>query len=183
MVPNPTKCWNYRHKNNLDMNRAPPEVVGEFMDIEDLVQMGKTQHVCPYFMSRDSLSDADLVLMPYNYLFDPAFRSTVSIGWQDAALLLDEAHNVESVACEAASSDISTTLLGNCLKELREVLTALRDGMGEAVDLDDRPVAERVLQLYNLGNDVVSRITHHTRQQKKTLMNGRFLLNILVSLG
>src|SRR3546814_9705237 len=104
MVPNPTKCWNYRHKNNLDMNRAPPEVVGEFMDIEDLVHMGKTHHVCNYFMSRDSWSDDDLVLMPYKYLFDTAFRSTVSIGWQDDALPLDEAHKVESVASEDTSS-------------------------------------------------------------------------------
>ena len=102
----------------------------------------QTQRVCPYFMTRDSLVEADLVLMPYNYLFDPSFRKSVQISWEGAVLLLDEAHNVESVAAEAASCDVSTTLLGNCLKELKQILTALQ---GETFDREtvENPPTDR----------------------------------------
>lgn len=43
---------------------------GEIKDIEDLVQTGKGCNVCPYFMSKEAYDSADIILLPYKYIFD-----------------------------------------------------------------------------------------------------------------
>ncbi|VEL26397.1 unnamed protein product [Protopolystoma xenopodis] len=43
---------------------------GGIVDIEDLVRVGKETRCCPYYMSRELKTDADIIFMPYNYLVD-----------------------------------------------------------------------------------------------------------------
>ena len=38
--------------------------------------------------------------MPYNYLLDPHVRESFKLSVTDAVVIIDEAHNVESVCCE-----------------------------------------------------------------------------------
>ena len=47
---------------------------------------------------------ADVVFMPYNYLLDPAVRDTLYLSLRGAVIIIDEAHNVESVCCEVLLS-------------------------------------------------------------------------------
>ena len=35
------------------------------------------------------------MFLPYNYLIDPRTRGGLSIAWENAVLIFDEAHNVE----------------------------------------------------------------------------------------
>jgi len=49
------------------------------VDIEDMVQKGKQNRFCPFFMSREMVKDADIVFMPYNYLLDPKLRASHGI--------------------------------------------------------------------------------------------------------
>ena len=55
------------------------------LDIEDLVTYGKKRRTCPYFLSRELMETADVILCPYNYLIDPSIRSSVSIVSQRVA--------------------------------------------------------------------------------------------------
>lgn len=47
------------------------------IDIEDLVSLGNKHKFCPYYMSKELKDHADIIFMPYNYLFDPFLRK----GW------------------------------------------------------------------------------------------------------
>jgi regulator of telomere elongation helicase 1 len=52
--------------------------------------------VCPYFLSRDLASTADIIFMPYNYLVDSSSRAQLSnINWGNAVVIVDEAHNIQ----------------------------------------------------------------------------------------
>ena len=76
--------------------KAHPDANSEAADIEDLVQQGRAGGPCPYFLSRDMVAGADLVLMPYNYLIDARTRFGMKgIQWRGSVLIFDEAHNVE----------------------------------------------------------------------------------------
>lgn len=93
-------CVLCRHnKQRLDrtvseLNSA--EVPADPPDIEDLLKVGRTAGVCPYFLSRDLTPDADLVFMPYNYLLDSQTRRTLGpVRWDNAVVIFDEAHNVQ----------------------------------------------------------------------------------------
>ncbi|KAH8068017.1 ATP-dependent DNA helicase [Aureococcus anophagefferens] len=74
------------------------------LDIEELVDDGKRRGTCAYFGARANLKDADLVFAPYNYVLDERHRATSGIDWRGTIVVLDEAHNVASVAEDAAPS-------------------------------------------------------------------------------
>ena len=86
----------YRHTELEPFMKKHPEANTEPLDIEDLVKIGQVQGPCPYFLSRDMTSSAELVFMPYQYLIDAKTRLGLdNITWEDAILIFDEAHNLE----------------------------------------------------------------------------------------
>ncbi|KAI8910325.1 helicase C-terminal domain-containing protein, partial [Gorgonomyces haynaldii] len=88
-------------------------------DIEDLKAAGKKKRGCPYFASRDMAARADIVFLPYNYLIDPFIREACDIVLDDAIVIIDEAHNIESVATDAASVQIDERILDESLRRLK----------------------------------------------------------------
>jgi len=75
-------------------------------DIEDLHRFGKQKNVCPYYLQKNRVEFADLILMPYNYIIDPKIRENFKISYENSVIIMDEAHNIEKVAEEVASFEI-----------------------------------------------------------------------------
>lgn len=80
-VPTPTE-----HSGGGSGNHQP------VMDMEELITMGKTQHVCPFYYTRAQVENAELILVPYNYLFDKDARETTlaDVRWENAVVIFDE---------------------------------------------------------------------------------------------
>eukprot|EP00980_Cylindrotheca_fusiformis_P016195 scaffold4811_cov171-Cylindrotheca_fusiformis.AAC.3 len=118
------------YKNKVEGFQPPPNESGSFngmqpvMDMEDLVAMGKQRKVCPFYYTRALVEEAELVLVPYNYLFDKDARSTTlaDIPWDNSVIIFDEAHNLESFASESASFDLSTLDISKCIQEVSRAL-------------------------------------------------------------
>ena len=87
-------------------------------DIEDLHKLGRKHQVCPYYLQKNRVEFADLILMPYNYLIDPKIRENFKINYENSVIILDEAHNIEKVSEDVASFEISSNMLSNVLGEL-----------------------------------------------------------------
>lgn len=122
-----------KFKNNVEGFKAPSNESASqgawhetqpVMDMEDLVTMGKTHRVCPFYYTRGHVEDAELVLVPYNYLFDKDSRTTTlaDIPWDNAVVIFDEAHNLESFASESASFDLSSKDIAGCMMEIDKAL-------------------------------------------------------------
>jgi Rad3-related DNA helicase len=113
-----------------------------------------TKQICPYYLMRQQTPQADLVLMPYNYLLDAGSRKPyqargwtdgwihiciclsciikthtnlphthinhepMQVRWPGSVIVFDEAHNLEGIAADAWSVDISTTLVAGVIQEL-----------------------------------------------------------------
>ncbi|KAL7669865.1 hypothetical protein ACOME3_004812 [Neoechinorhynchus agilis] len=108
------------------------------VDIEDLTKLGSSEGICPYLSacelarpsepdkinensSKQSLSSAKLILMPYNYILDRHIRQThagAQLGIGIEQLIFDEAHNIESVCEEIASTDLSFMDVDHALDEI-----------------------------------------------------------------
>ncbi|TMW65928.1 hypothetical protein Poli38472_003693 [Pythium oligandrum] len=97
------------------------------MDIEELVEHTKQKKVCPFFLSRTMLPDADIIFVPYNYLIDPLARRSIGISLENAVLIFDEAHNVESIASDAASYALSSNDIAGCVAEVQQFINALSE--------------------------------------------------------
>ena len=88
------KC---RFRNKLEGFQAPSNESGSggtqpVMDMEDLVKMGHTHKVCPFYYTRSLVEDAELILVPYNYLFDREARKTTlaDVPWNNSLVIFDE---------------------------------------------------------------------------------------------
>uniref|UniRef100_A0A183EWJ1 Helicase ATP-binding domain-containing protein n=1 Tax=Gongylonema pulchrum TaxID=637853 RepID=A0A183EWJ1_9BILA len=80
---------------------------------------------CPYFRTRAVFEQAELVLLPYNYVIDPRLRRRHNIELKGNIVIFDEAHNLESVCEESASVSFSTTQLSGCIRETKKALEML----------------------------------------------------------
>lgn len=120
------KACNYReHLETWSVENS--HLQNQVLDIEDLVTIGKEQHMCPYFYSRDRMADAELVLLPYNYLIDPTIRSRLGLKMENSLLVFDEAHNLEGVCGDSASFDLSAADIAAAIQEVQKCIDVVRD--------------------------------------------------------
>ena len=126
--------------NNLEANKSNPSFSGNILDIEDLVDLGNKNRVCPYYMSRELRTNADLIFMPYNYVLDFKSRQAHSIDLTNTVILLDEAHNVEQVCESTASFDLTSYDIACCFEDLDECIRILKEAeaMSEEVTTESK---------------------------------------------
>ena len=117
-----------RFFNNLEANKSNTNFKKEILDIEDLGKLGSEHGVCPYFMSKEMKSNADLIFMPYNYVLDFKSRQAHSIDLSNTIVLLDEAHNVEKICEDSASFELRAFDLACAQRDLDNCIGILREG-------------------------------------------------------
>jgi regulator of telomere elongation helicase 1 len=91
---------------NTGESVIPNDTKWEISDIEDLHKIGKSHIICPYYLQKTRVQYSDLILMPYNYLIDPKIRENFKINYENAIIIMDEAHNVERVSEDVASFEL-----------------------------------------------------------------------------
>ncbi|XP_062501218.1 Fanconi anemia group J protein homolog isoform X2 [Corticium candelabrum] len=103
-------------------------------DLEELVSFGKETMMCPYFVSRNLLTGADIIFCPYNYLIDPKIRHQMGIDLEGQIVVLDEAHNIEDFSRDAASFSVSI-----------EELQVASDEMSKMAEVDILPKSHQMM--------------------------------------
>ncbi|KAM3127657.1 hypothetical protein pb186bvf_020254 [Paramecium bursaria] len=104
----------YYSKEKIEQ-KAKDHVV-EVLDIEDLKRLGIKQNICPYYLERSRKDAADIILMPYNYLLEKDFTDIIDV--DNAIIIFDEAHNVQTVAEEGQSFFINQSTIVEAEKDL-----------------------------------------------------------------
>ena len=98
--------------NNKTTRNPPLPEKHVIQDIEELHAFGKSQQVCPYYLSRQK-ANADIFFMPYNYLVDPNVRQTLTdLQWKDAIIIVDEGRYSGRHAGGVGSSSSSSSVMG-----------------------------------------------------------------------
>ncbi|KAJ1513883.1 Fanconi anemia group J protein [Coelomomyces lativittatus] len=123
-------CPYYLNVRSLRFCKSLPKV----WDIEDLKQMGSTTFGCPYFAARQLVEDALLIFCPYNYLIDPIIRNALEIDLTDCIIIIDEGHNIEDCARDAATCEVTDHELGALYQEFLSLEAYTKN---ETTDLED----------------------------------------------
>lgn len=119
------------NKNHPDLHETP------IMDIEDLVAVGRKLKMCPYYATKELISDADIVFMPYNYLLDPGVRKSNKIELAGSIIILDEAHNIEKICEEYISTQIKSSDLALAIDDATYIMKTLASTLSDGQDGDD----------------------------------------------
>lgn len=89
------------------MNDFRDHALAEVHDIEELVQLGKRMHTCPYFGARKSIAQAELVTLPYNLLLQRDARTALALDLEKSVIIIDEAHNLIDTLLATYSVELS----------------------------------------------------------------------------
>lgn len=109
---------NFDHKYSL-LNQTIPNIT----DIEDLGEsVGREHGCCPYFFAKKRSAKSDIIFIPYGYLIDPIVRKANDIDLERSIVILDEAHNVNRVCEDSASTAIKDTDISAAIRDLNSVI-------------------------------------------------------------
>lgn len=63
-------------------------------DIEEMKKLGDKYEFCSYYLSKQSLAEAQVICLPYVSLVDPGTRKSLNIELANSVIIFDEAHNL-----------------------------------------------------------------------------------------
>ncbi|AFZ81629.1 DNA repair helicase, putative [Theileria equi strain WA] len=136
----------------------------ELLDIEDMVSLGKSKKCCPYYAVKDAHESADLTLLPYNYLLSTTIREAMELNLQGAILIIDEAHNIESIAENAASFYIRQVDIARYMAALRRFASFHKTYLNSIKNEDKEP-------LHSINTSALSRLAISLKNIDEFLSN------------
>lgn len=88
-------------------------------DLEELQKWGKSRGWCPYYLTRQAINHANILVFNYQYMLDPKVAKMVSKELESESIVVfDEAHNIDSVCIEALSVTINDRGLEQATRSL-----------------------------------------------------------------
>ncbi|EEC50662.1 xeroderma pigmentosum group D complementing protein [Phaeodactylum tricornutum CCAP 1055/1] len=88
-------------------------------DLEELQKWGKRRGWCPYYLTRQAINHANILVFNYQYMLDPKVAKMVSKELEaESIVVFDEAHNIDSVCIEALSVTINDRGLEQATRSL-----------------------------------------------------------------
>ncbi|CAA9990525.1 DNA repair helicase, putative [Plasmodium knowlesi strain H] len=132
------------------------------MDVETLSEIGKGNsvgqniHFCPFYATREIQNECHVILLPYNYLFEESTRKILKLNLENSIIIIDEGHNIETVAEEAVSFKIKDSDLNLFLDGIKATLTVL-----DKVKDVDKEMRERISvdELFKLNRSITALIS------------------------
>lgn len=90
--------------------------------LDDFKSHAKQSHLCPYFLARKLIPQANVVIFSYHYLLDPKVASIVSKEFgKECVVVFDEAHNIDNVCTEALGVDLTRGMMERGSRSLGEL--------------------------------------------------------------
>ena len=90
--------------------------------LDDLRAFGKKHNMCPYFLARHFLLQANIIVYNYAYMLDPKISNLVSKELQkECIIVFDECHNIDNACIEAFSLNINRKTLELASNNLRRL--------------------------------------------------------------
>lgn len=114
------------------------------LDGDKFIELGKKYKVCPFELSLDTISRADVVIGDYNYVFSPRnimgrFQPRLGIKAEAPDLIVDEAHNLPDRVAGYYSAELSLAGLGEMAKAI--------EALPPAFSLPFRGLLEELMEL------------------------------------
>lgn len=146
-----------KYLDKAESIRYPDKHVAEFcsngrynqIDIEDLTKSLESRCLCPYHAMADlSTLGAGVTFGTYSHLTDPLVRyiSGMEKLSQGSILIIDEAHNLEETAMEAASIEITASQLIEAASPSIPGVSALLEKLGATI-ATARTITDAISQL------------------------------------
>lgn len=155
------------HKLTKELNLRHEIMTKNIQDLEELVRHGKLQSTCPYYTTRRSISNSEIVLVPYNILLNKNLREKSGLDLENNILIIDEAHNLTEAVASIHGVELDFLTLENArnqvdhyifryekrfneknLKEIKNLLALLETFLKKSRETFD---ADKISEMQSLG--------------------------------
>ncbi|KAI0836229.1 DNA repair helicase [Hypoxylon sp. FL0890] len=138
------KCQFVPNADNLSLtHQFRDNALATLPDIEDLFELGKKLHVCPYYASRTAVPGAEIITLPYPLLLQKTARDALGIKLEDNVVIIDEAHNIMDAVANVYASEISLSEL----KRARQMLGVYVKKFGKKLKGENRVMVAQVARV------------------------------------
>ncbi|XP_015593947.1 ATP-dependent DNA helicase DDX11 isoform X2 [Cephus cinctus] len=103
-----------------DQQRLIADILSEVQDVEDIVQNSQELKTCPYYATRNSIPDSQIILVPYNTILHKSTRISSGIDLKGNILIIDEAHNLLEAIEHIHSAMITGRNVLHCYSQLTQ---------------------------------------------------------------
>lgn len=134
---------------HIGFRKCGSKVSTALKDIEEIVHSCKEANVCPYFKVREDAKEAELLLLPYDYLLGTQTREALQVPLKNSILIFDEGHNIERSCEEIASFELSQADIAGAISEIDDAFDLVERGEVDDEVLKDVP-CETFLKHLNL---------------------------------
>lgn len=110
-------CPYYNYKRFKEFK---DHAVVDVHDIEQLVSLGKDLDTCPYYGTRHSIPEAQLVVLPYQTLLHKSTRDAVGINLKGNVVIIDEGHNLIETINTIHSVEITALQISSSVNQLMQ---------------------------------------------------------------
>uniref|UniRef100_A0A8D9A2J3 TFIIH basal transcription factor complex helicase XPD subunit n=2 Tax=Cacopsylla melanoneura TaxID=428564 RepID=A0A8D9A2J3_9HEMI len=101
------------------LGRDAPLAPGVY-GLQRLKQMGKELGLCPYFVARQAIVHAKIVVYSYHYLLDPKIANVVSKELaRSSVVVFDEAHNIDNVCVDSLSVRVNRRIIEKAMGNIQ----------------------------------------------------------------
>uniref|UniRef100_A0A1B0B910 DNA 5'-3' helicase n=1 Tax=Glossina palpalis gambiensis TaxID=67801 RepID=A0A1B0B910_9MUSC len=160
----------------LVKNLSELAVMNNF-DIEDLVQEGERLQTCPYYAARSSVPIAQIVLLPYQLLFNHKSRDQIGINLKGNIIIIDEAHNLLDTLAQMYSCEISLEQLATLQQQMQSYKLRYANKFSSANLLYINQllfVIKRLIKLLKPSQSPVSKTNHRMICTYELMSEGDF---------
>lgn len=111
--------------NNEKLSSIIARFYGKVIDTDDLIEICKEEHVCPYYVIKNLLSKMDVIVCNYLWMFNPiilkySFLRDLQSELEDIILIIDECHNLPENILEINEEKLSLNTVEHCNRLLRK---------------------------------------------------------------
>ena len=99
-------------------------LIQSVFSMRKLRRYGMDRSICPYFLARKVAEKCNVIVAPYEYIFNEHIRKRVKLELNGKVLVFDEAHNSDQIGQNALSVTLSERTLNNARRELEAVETS-----------------------------------------------------------
>jgi len=90
--------------------------------LEDLKEFGEKHNICPYYLARQYLYRANIIVFNYAYMIDPKISSAVAGELQkECIIVFDECHNMDNACIEGLTLHIDRKMLQLAIKNVEKL--------------------------------------------------------------
>lgn len=104
-------------------------------NMEELVDFGNDNDLCPYYLSREIVDKAEIIFCPFDYIVNQTIREAMNIRLEGSVVIFDEAHNIEDVCRDAGGVELTGGQLIAILNELNQLFDPLSGAPLERLEL------------------------------------------------